>query len=330
MHISGRKVLVTGAGGFIGSHLTEYLVRSGAEVRAIVHYNSRNDWAYLEALPADVKESLDVQAIDLIDPYSVEKAVEGCSLVFHLAALIGIPYSYVAPAGYVETNIRGTLNILEAARRHNVDRLIHTSTSEVYGTAQYMPIDEDHPLQAQSPYSATKIAADKLAESYHRCFSIPVSIIRPFNTYGPRQSARAIIPTIISQLLAGADTLHLGNLSPIRDFTYVTDTVRAFVKLAESDRCIGSVCNVGTGEGISIGDLAAKVAELLNVDADIICEPERIRPEHSEVLQLVCSADRMRNLTDWKPEIALEEGLKHVITYMVENANRYKSDQYNI
>jgi NAD dependent epimerase/dehydratase len=328
MKLSEEKVLVTGAGGFIGSHLTELLVRYGVEVRAVVHYNSRNDLGNLELLPPDVRDALDVRPIDIADPFSVNEVVKGSTVVFHLAALIGIPYSYLAPASYVDTNIRGMLNVLEAGRRCGVQRLVHTSTSEVYGTAQYTPIDEEHPLQAQSPYSASKIAADKLAESYYRSFEVPVSIIRPFNTYGPRQSARAVIPTIITQVLGGTGPIRLGNLSPVRDFTYVTDTARAFVQIAESEQSVGMVCNVGTGKGISIHNLAQKVVDLMNADVEIICEEERMRPEESEVFELICCADRIQKLTGWKPEVSLDDGLMRVIAYIQENINAYKVNTY--
>jgi NAD dependent epimerase/dehydratase len=328
VNVSGERTLVTGAGGFIGSHLVELLVRRGARVRAMVHYNSRNEWGHLEALAPDVRAAIEVRSTDITDPFAVSQAVEGCSIVFHLAALIGIPYSYVAPASYVETNIRGTLNLLEAARRHGTARIVHTSTSEVYGTARYTPIDEDHPLQAQSPYSASKMSADHLAESYHRAFGVPVVTLRPFNTFGPRQSARAVIPTIVAQLARGARTLRLGNLTPVRDFTYVTDTARAFVAVAESDGAIGTVCNAGNGRGISVGDLVAKILRLMQVEAEVVSESDRLRPEKSEVFELIAGTKRIHELTGWAPEVALDDGLTRVIEYVRAHTASYKTDAY--
>jgi NAD dependent epimerase/dehydratase len=328
MNVSGERTLVTGAGGFIGSHLVELLVRRGARVRAMVHYNSRNDWGHLEHLAPDVRAAIEVRATDITDPFAVSQAAEGCGVVFHLAALIGIPYSYSAPASYVETNVRGTLNVLEAARRHGTARVVHTSTSEVYGTACYTPIDEAHPLQAQSPYSASKMSADHLAESYHRAFGVPVAVLRPFNTFGPRQSARAVIPTIVSQLARGARTLKLGNLTPVRDFTYVTDTARAFVAVAESDGAVGTVCNAGNGAGISVGDLVAKILGLMQVEAEVVSETDRLRPEKSEVFELIAGTERIRSLTGWAPEVGFEDGLRHVIEYVRAHTASYKTDAY--
>ena len=330
MNVSKERVLVTGAGGFIGSHLSEFLVRRGAEVRAVVHYNSRNDWGYLETVPAEVRDALEVRAIDVADSFAVHEVMEGCGVVFHLAALIGIPYSYVAPGSYLETNVRGTLNVLEAARRRSVKRVVHTSSSEVYGTARYTPIDEEHPLQGQSPYSASKIAADKLAESYHRSFGVPVTVLRPFNTYGPRQSARAVIPTVIAQIAQGASRLRLGNLEPVRDFTYVTDTARAFVAVAESDRAVGSVVNVASGKGISIGELARKILGLMKADIEIVSAPERLRLDPSEVHELVGGTERIRSLTDWRPDVELEPGLVRAIDYVRERITTYKTGTYVI
>ncbi len=330
MDISTTKVLVTGAGGFIGSHLTEMLVKRGAEVRAIVHYNSRNDWGNLELLPQEIRQAIDVHTIDITDYFAVQNAMKDREVVFHLASLIGIPYSYIAPASYVETNIQGGLNILQAARQSEIQRLVHTSTSEVYGTAQYTPIDEKHPLQAQSPYSATKMSADKLAESYYRSFGLPVSILRPFNTYGPRQSARAVIPTIISQVISGAKSIALGSLSPIRDFNYVTDTAHAFIAVAESDQTIGKVCNAGYGKGISIGDLAQKIFQLMEVEIEILNKEERIRPDKSEVFELLCDATQLRRLTDWAPQVDLEEGLKNSIAFIRRHIDRYKVNDYQV
>ena len=330
MRLAGETVVVTGAGGFIGSHLAESLVRCGAKVRAVVHYNSRQDLGNLALVEPDVRRAMEVRALDVADPFSVRSVVEDAACVFHLAALIGIPYSYVAPASYVETNVRGTLNVLEAARLCRTPRVVHTSTSEVYGTAVYAPIDENHPLQAQSPYSASKIAADKLAESYARSFELPVSVLRPFNTFGPRQSERAVIPTIIAQLLRGNRPIALGSLDPVRDFTFVSDTARAFVAVAESDATIGLVCNAGHGKGISVGDLASKVAQLLGVNVEIQHEPGRVRPRDSEVGQLICDAGRLRQLTGWIPEVSLQQGLEQVLAYMRNNLRPVGAEAYVI
>ncbi|WP_072016175.1 SDR family NAD(P)-dependent oxidoreductase [Leptolyngbya sp. KIOST-1] len=327
MHLKNKKVLVTGAGGFIGSHLTEYLVREGAEVRAVVHYNSRNDWGNLNFLPKDLLPEVDVHSIDITDPFSVRQVVEDCECVFHLAALIGIPYSYLAPAAYFEVNVRGTLNVLEAVRAFQIPRMVHTSTSETYGTARYTPMDEKHPLQGQSPYSASKIAADKLVESYWCSFGLPVSTLRPFNTFGPRQSARAVIPTIISQLKRDGK-VRLGSLSPIRDFTYVTDTARAFVAVSESDSTLGIACNAGNGQGITIGDLANMLIGMVKPDAEIICEEERKRPEKSEVKALIASTDLIRTLTSWKPQVSLKNGLSEVIDFVERHPKIFSVDQY--
>jgi len=330
MDISKSKVLITGAGGFIGSHLTEILVEQGADVRAMVHYNSRNDWGNLELLPKEIRNAIDVRSYDLTDYFSVHKAMEGRDVVFHLASLIGIPYSYVAPASYVETNIGGTLNVVQAALACDVQRVVHTSTSEVYGTAQYTPIDEKHPLQPQSPYSASKIAADSLAESYYRSFELPVSILRPFNTYGPRQSARAVIPTIISQIVSGARSITLGSLSPIRDFTFVKDTARAFIAVAESDKTLGQVCNAGNGKGITIGELTEKIFSLMNVEVEVKCEEERVRPGKSEVFELLCNAEKIKSLTGWTPTVNFEEGLSQVIRFVTDHIDLYKVDRYQV
>jgi NAD dependent epimerase/dehydratase len=328
MKVAGQQVLVTGAGGFIGSHLVELLVTRGAKVRATVHYNSRDDRGHLDDLPAAVADAIEVVSLDVQDAYAIDKAVEGCGIVFHLAALIGIPYSYSAPSSYLDTNVRGTLHVLEAARRHRTARVVHTSTSETYGTARYTPIDEEHPLQAQSPYSASKIAADKLAESYHRSFGVPVATLRPFNTYGPRQSARAIIPTIVSQLASGARTLRLGHLTPVRDFTFVTDTARAFVAVAESDAAIGEVSNAGAGLGITIGDLARRICARMNVDAEIVAEARRERPERSEVFELVAATARIRERTGWQPEVGLDEGLDRVIAWVRDHLAAFRTWDY--
>ncbi len=326
----GKRVLVTGAGGFIGSHLTERLVRAGARVRAMVHYNSRNDWGQIERLDADVREALEVVAGDVRDPFFCRRAVEECEAVFHLAALIGIPYSYVAPADYVATNVVGTLNVVQACRDVGVEKMVHTSTSEAYGTAQYVPIDEAHPLQGQSPYSASKIAADKIAQSFYLSFETPVATLRPFNTYGPRQSARAVIPTIVSQLVGGADKIRLGSLDPVRDLTYAQDTAAAFMAVAESPDTVGEVFNAGTGEGISVGDLARLIMEVVGREARIVCDEQRVRPDKSEVMRLVCCADKLKERTGWRPQTSLSDGLAHVAAYIRENLDRYKPEIYNV
>ena len=281
MKLEGSRVLVTGADGFIGSHLTEHLVRLGADVRAFVYYNSFNSWGWLDESPPDVKRSLDVFAGDIRDPHGVRTAMRGCDVVLHLAALIAIPYSYHSPDTYVDTNVKGTLNVLQAARDLGVARVVHTSTSEVYGTARFVPITEEHPLQGQSPYSASKIGADQMALSFHRSFATPVTVIRPFNTYGPRQSARAVIPTIITQLLAGAREIRLGALHPTRDFNFVRDTVRGFVEVARCDAAVGDVVNIGSGFVISIGDTARLIADVMGRDVAVRCDDERLRPAAS-------------------------------------------------
>lgn len=328
MNWKGKQVLVTGAGGFIGSHLVERLVSLEAQVRALVRYNSRNDWGLLELLPREIKESLEVVMGDLTDPFSTYKAVQGCTIVFHLAALIAIPYSYVAPAHYVQVNCGGTLNILEAARQQEVECFVHTSTSEIYGTAQYTPIDESHPLKGQSPYSASKIGADKLAESYYLSFGLPVTTVRPFNTYGPRQSARAIIPTIITQALT-SDTIHLGSLEPRRDLTYVSDTVEGFLKAAGTPQARGEVINLGTGQSVSIGELAQMILKTIGGNKNIVTEQERLRPETSEVWNLLSDNRRAQKILGWTPQVSLEIGLQRTIDYMKENLPRYKSGIYN-
>lgn len=329
MNWQGKKVLVTGAGGFIGSHLVERLVELGARVRALVRYNSRNDWGLLELLPAAVKTEVEVVAGDITDPFGTAAAVSGCEYLFHLAALIAIPYSYLAPAQYVAVNCQGTLNLLEAARRQGVARFIHTSTSETYGTARYTPIDEGHPLQGQSPYAASKIGADKLAESYHLSFGLPVATIRPFNTYGPRQSARAVIPTIISQALT-QPVIRLGNLKPLRDLNYVSDTVAGFLRVAESDAAVGEVINIGSGQAVSIGDLAHLILELLGLDKPIQTEAERFRPDDSEVMVLLCDNAKARRLLGWQPQVSLAAGLQRTIAYIQDHLERYKAGIYNV
>lgn len=327
MSWSGKKVLVTGAAGFIGSHLCEELVGLGAEVTALLHYNSRDDWGNLEFLPSDKRTALQVLAGNVEDARFVDSAVKGKAVVFHLAALIGIPYSYVAPGSYVRTNIDGTFNILEAARRWGTERIVHTSTSETYGTALYAPIDEKHPIQAQSPYSATKIAADSLCESYARSFDMPVSVIRPFNTFGPRQSARAIIPCVISQALA-EKRVNLGSLTPVRDLTYVKDTVQGFLRIAEEPRTIGNVVNIGNGAGITIGDLAARILKLMNLDVPVELDLRRVRPEKSEVFKLICDNTRAQEWLGWKPQHTLDEGLLKTIEFVRSRLDSFRTSNY--
>jgi len=325
--LSGARVLVTGAGGFIGSHLVERLVAAGAKTRALVRYKSDGSWGWLDRSP--VKDQIDVVRGDICDRDSVLSAVEGTSIVFHLAALIAIPYSYHAPASYIRTNIEGTLNVLQAARNAGVTRVIHTSTSEVYGTAEYVPIDEAHPLQGQSPYSASKIGADKMAEAFHLSFNLPVVTVRPFNTFGPRQSARAVIPTIITQCLT-SDVIKLGNLSPTRDFNFVGNTVDAFLLAASSANAVGQVINVGSGIEISIGDIARKIVDLTKKNARIETDDVRFRPDASEVEQLLASNSRARDILGWTPRISFEEGLQQTITWIQTNLNEYKSNVYSI
>jgi len=324
------KVLVTGADGFIGSHLTEELVKSGARVRAFVYYNSFNSWGWLDALPKEILNEIEVFTGDIRDPNGVGEAMKGIDAVFHLAALIGIPFSYHSPDTYVDTNIKGTLNVLQAARDFDVSRVLVTSTSEVYGTAKYVPIDEKHPYQGQSPYSATKIGADRLAESFYRSFDMPITIVRPFNTYGPRQSARAVIPTIITQLLAGKEKIELGSLSPTRDFNYVKDTVSGFIEIAESQLTIGEEINIATQQEVSIGQLAEELVKQINPGARIVCDEERLRPEKSEVNRLLGSNEKIKRLTKWSPKYTLEQGLAETIEFFRDNLDKYKVDIYNI
>ena len=324
------KVLVTGSDGFIGSHLTEELVKRGYEVRAFVYYNSFNNWGWLDTLPKDIMDHVEVFAGDVRDPNGVREAMKGCQAVFHLAALIAIPFSYHSPDAYVDTNIKGTLNVLQAARDLGTERVLVTSTSEVYGTAQYVPIDEKHPYQGQSPYSATKIGADRLAESFYRSFDLPVTIVRPFNTFGPRQSARAVIPTIITQLLAGKTEIKLGSLTPTRDFNYVKDTAAGFIAMYESNKTIGQEINIATQKEISIGQLAEELIRQINPAAKIIGDEQRLRPEKSEVNRLLGSNAKILELTDWKPAYTFEEGLAETIEFLKHNMDKYKVDIYNV
>ncbi len=326
----GKKILVTGADGFIGSHLVEELVKKGYQVKAFIYYNSFNTWGWLDTLPQDLMQNVEIFQGDIRDPNGVWEAMKDVDTVFHLAALIAIPFSYHSPDTYVDTNIKGTLNILQAARKLQTKRVLVTSTSEVYGTAQYVPIDEKHPFQGQSPYSATKIGADRLAESFYRSFQLPVTIVRPFNTYGPRQSARAVIPTIITQLLSGKQEIKLGSLSPTRDFNYVKDTVQGFISIYESDKTVGEEINIATQKEISIGELAEELIRQINPSARIICDEERLRPEKSEVNRLLGCNEKILRLTEWKPQYSLEEGLKNTIVFLKDNMDKYKTEIYNI
>lgn len=330
MQIKKSRVLITGAGGFIGSHLTEELVKIGAEVKALVHYNSRNDWGKLEELPEDILSELEVVSGDIRDPFFVQKITKNVDVVFHLAAAIAIPFSYTAPYHYAETNIIGTLNILHACHINRVKKIVHTSTSEVYGTAKYVPIDENHPLQGQSPYSASKIAADKIAESFFCSFNLPVAIIRPFNTFGPRQSARAIIPSVISQIISGRKKIKAGSLEPVRDFTYVKDTVEGFIKIAQSDETAGEVINIGNGKGTTIKELICLITELTGRKIPISKDVARIRPPNSEVMKLICANEKAKRLLKWSPAYSLQEGLKETIRYIKDNLEKYKSEIYNL
>jgi len=336
MNLQNKKILVTGADGFIGSHLTEALIRQGYDVRAFVYYNSFNSWGWLDSSAQDIRDSLDIFSGDIRDPHGVRKAMDGCDIVLHLAALIAIPYSYHSPDTYVDTNIKGTLNIVQAARELEVEKVVHTSTSEVYGTARLVPITEDHPLQGQSPYSATKIGADQVAMSFYNAFNTPVAIIRPFNTYGPRQSARAIIPTVITQIANGKRSIKLGSLHPTRDFSYVKDTVRGFIAVAESDRSIGQVINIGSNYEISIGEAAQLIAEVMGAEIEIETEDIRIRPKKSEVERLWADNSRAKELLGWEPVYGGRDGFKRGLTDTVawftdpENLKRYKVDIYNI
>jgi NAD dependent epimerase/dehydratase len=315
MDLKGRKVLVTGADGFIGSHLVEALVAEGCSVKAFVFYNSFNSWGWLDSLNRETLKEIEVVAGDVRDYQIVEHASKGCELVFHLAALIGIPYSYYSPESYVQTNITGTLNVLQASRKYGLEKVLVTSTSEVYGTARYVPIDEKHPLQGQSPYSATKIGADRMAEAFYRSFSLPVVTVRPFNTYGPRQSARAVIPTLITQLLSGQEEIFVGNLSPTRDFNYVLDTVHGFIELARSERTVGEEINIATGAEVSIGELAGKIVEQINPKARIVCQTDRLRPDTSEVERLLGCNRKITSLTAWQPQYDLSRGLNETIEW---------------
>jgi len=331
-----KRILVTGADGFIGSHLTEALVSLGYQVRAFVLYNSFSSWGWLDHVDAQVREAIEIFAGDIRDPSGVRKAMEGCEEVFHLAALIAIPFSYHSPDTYVDTNVKGTLNVLQAARDLGIRRVVHTSTSEVYGTARFVPITEEHPLQGQSPYSATKIAADQLAYSFYASFNVPIVIARPFNTYGPRQSARAVIPTIIGQLASGSRLLKIGAVSPTRDFSYVADTVAAFIAAMRSEEGVGEVVNFGSNFEISIGDTATLIAELMGVEVELKIDSDRLRPEKSEVERLWADNEKAKRLLDWAPSFSgvdgFRRGLSETISWFSDPVNlvRYKTDRYNI
>ena len=326
------NVLVTGADGFIGSHLVEKLLEDGYNVRAFVYYNSFNSWGWLDTLDKNKLSKIEIFSGDIRDPNGVKEAMKGIDIVFHLAALIAIPFSYHSPDSYVDTNIKGTLNVLQAARDLKTKRVLITSTSEVYGTAKYVPIDENHPYQGQSPYSATKIGADRLAESFYRSFNMPITIVRPFNTYGPRQSSRAVIPTIITQLLNGETEIKLGALTPTRDFNYVKDTVKGFIEIAKSENTIGEEINIATCSEISIEELALEIINQINPKAKIICDEERLRPDKSEVNRLLGCNKKIKNLTNWNPEYSFKEGIKETIEWFKneEVLKKYKSDIYNI
>lgn len=330
MKLKGKKVLVTGADGFIGSHLVEGLLAKGVGVKAFVYYNSFNSWGWLDTLSKDKLKKIEIFTGDVRDPNGVAQAMRGVEVVFHLAALIGIPFSYHSPDSYVDTNVKGTLNVLQAARRWNVKKVIHTSTSEIYGTAQYVPIDENHPVNPQSPYAATKAAADSMALSFYRSFDLPVVILRPFNTFGPRQSARAVIPTIIAQALSGKKTIDLGHLGVTRDFNYVTNTVEAFIQLAESEKGLGEVFNVGTGVEISVADLVDLIARVSQRKIKVHVEKQRLRPVKSEVERLLCEAGKFRRLCGWEPRVSLEQGIHKTIAWIKAHPQYFKTEIYNV
>lgn len=332
MNLKNKKVLVTGADGFIGSHLVEALLEEGCRVKAFVYYNSLNSWGWLDTLPKSKLKNIEIFAGDIRDPNGVRTAMKGSDAVFHLAALIGIPFSYHSPDSYIDTNVKGTLNVLQAARDLGTERVVVTSTSEVYGTARYAPIDEKHPLQGQSPYSASKIGADKIAESFHLSFKLPVITARPFNTYGPRQSARAIIPTIITQLLSVQTKIKLGSLHPTRDLNYISDTCAGFIALAKCDAAIGQTVNIGSGREIPMGDLAKLIISVSTKKAGLAADSQRKRPEKSEVERLLCDNTLIKKLTGWAPKVSLEKGLKNTIAWFkdAENLKKYKADIYNV
>ena len=330
MNWQGKKVLVTGADGFIGSHLTERLVELGADVTALSQYNSFNSWGWIDTFDKKVKDSIKVVTGDIREYDGMKRIIKGQEVVLHLAALIAIPYSYLSPMAYVRTNVEGTTNVLEACREYEVEKIVHTSTSETYGTALYVPIDEKHPMQGQSPYSASKIGADMMAESYYKSFNMPIATLRPFNTYGPRQSARAVIPTIISQILSGKTEIKLGSLTPTRDFNFVLDTAEAFIKVAESERTIGEVINAGSNYEISIGDTVKKIISIIGKDVKILCDDQRLRPENSEVNRLWADNTKIKELTDWKPNYNIDRGLEATVEWVKNNMQHFKTDIYNV
>ena len=330
MEWKNKKILVTGSDGFIGSHLVEELVKRGAKVRSFVYYNSFNSWGWLDYFSSSQKRALDIFSGDIRDPNGVREAMKGVDVVFHLAALIGIPFSYHSPDSYVDTNIKGTLNILQAARENKLERIFVTSTSEVYGTAQYVPINEDHPINPQSPYAATKAAADSLALSFYRSFNLPVTIVRPFNTFGPRQSARAIIPTIIAQIYSGKKTIKLGNLETMRDFNYVSDTVNGFIRLAGTRKTEGGVYNIGSGRDVSVKDLVEIISQILKKDIKVLKDKQRIRPAKSEVERLLCDMSKIKEACGWEARVSLEDGLNKTCQWVKSNLNLYKPEIYNV
>lgn len=326
----GKKVLVTGAEGFIGSHLTERLVELGADVTALTQYNSFNSWGWIDTFDKKVKENIKVVTGDIREYDGMKRIIKGQDVVLHLAALIAIPYSYLSPMAYVRTNVEGTTNVLEACREYDVEKIVHTSTSETYGSALYVPIDEKHPMHGQSPYSASKIGADKMAESYYKSFNMPIATLRPFNTYGPRQSARAVIPTIISQILAGKTQIKLGSLTPTRDFNFVKDTAEAFIKVAECEKTIGEVINAGSNYEITIGDTVKKIINIIGKDVKILCDDERIRPENSEVNRLWADNAKIKELTGWQPNYSIDQGLEATVDWIKNNMQYFKTDIYNV
>jgi len=330
MNWQGKKVLVTGAEGFIGSHLTERLVELGADVTALALYNSFNNWGWIDTFDKKTRDSIKVVTGDIREYDGMKRIIKGQEVVLHLAALIAIPYSYLSPMAYVRTNIEGTTNVLEACREYEVEKIVHTSTSETYGSALYVPIDEKHPMQGQSPYSASKIGADKMAESYYKSFNMPIATLRPFNTYGPRQSARAVIPTIISQILAGKTEIKLGSLTPTRDFNFVKDTAEAFIKVAESEKTIGEVINAGSNYEITIGDTVKKIIRIIGKDVKILCDDERLRPENSEVNRLWADNTKIKELTGWKPNYNIDAGLEETVAWIKNNMQYFKTDIYNV
>jgi len=330
MKLKNKKVLITGAAGFIGSHLAERLVRNQCQVRAMVHYNSQGRCGNLELLPDNIKKSIEIYSGDVCDIINVKNAIKGCEIVFHLAALVSIPYSYNCPHSFVNTNVMGTLNVMQSCLENNVKKVIHTSSSEVYGTARYVPMDENHPLQGQSPYSASKIGADKIAESFFKTYELPVTIIRPFNTYGPRQSARAVIPAIVAQILSGKETIKIGSLEPVRDFNFVNDTIDGFIKIAQSGNISGEVINIGSGKGITVRELINHITKITQKKVLISSDKKRIRPIKSEVTKLICANGKARKLIGWEPKYTIEEGLSITVDFIRNNLNLYNSEIYNI